>query len=743
MDGRASTVLDRRQRGKSYVDSPRGRTQKVLCIRGDLDRCNGNFPQPSKLFALIVIGMMLSLTAVGAGNSISPCGTDAVAESPLPAGILATTLVNFTVTPTKAYIGQEVHFFANASSDVSSSLTFSIYYDSRLGDFSNNTASPHDSFTTGNPGMMTASFTYNDYGNLSDATSTYYIVTLYVGDGTNTYKTTKTVRIIDNTAPTFTAGPGSRITSAVRDVPFNISVKLVDTDDDPLHVTWDFGDGSDVATNDTAPAKLGVYANQTHTWSFELDPGVGDLEVYFTLNITADDGQGHQTRLLSNVTFYVGPNFQPENITLAVRSLTVDPQETVSFSASAVDLEGDALTWTYVFNDTVSDYHTEVIQTDRSEPNAVVYANTTHVFGSEGTYYVKLYVVDAIDPDLVLLRNQSTKLTMTVAQNNVPYVSKNITVISPVGDILLGTGEDSIEVSFSVTVADVDGDIITVTWDFGDGSEVETNSSDGELSVRFYAFHNYTASGIFNVTASVTDGRISQEIVRYKLVTVRSENLAPFFKSMSLNMSHGTFAEPGTEIGFTLVLGDPEGDPLTVTWNFGDNSSLMVVTVSEYDANGNLTVTVYHTYTVVAEYSVSITYSDNIIGTGTHNKTLDTSVRIKWEIVQEVRVWNWWDYTSLGLVLGGVGAIVIWTIVVGRFRKSLDMHGTTLDEFRIRRKEMRESYRARIASASSNDERSRLIKEMKEKTREMNQMLRHPPVVTEGGAVVGDDAEVN
>jgi hypothetical protein len=687
--------------------------------------------------------LMLALSMVGTFGSMAPQDRAPSADGPLSAGILTTTLLNFTVTPTRAYIGQEVHFFANASSDTSSSLTFSIYYDSRLLLFINNTASPYDSVSTANPGMMHTSFIYEDYGNLSDATSSYYIVTLYVGDGTNTYKTTKTVRVVDNAAPTFVLGPGERITDADRDSPYNISVKVTDPDDDPLHVTWDFGDDTPVATNDTAPAKLGVYANQTHTWSFELDPGIGDVEIHFMLNITADDGQGHQTTLLSEVTFTVGPNFQPENITLTVTSLTVDPAQVVSFSASATDWEGDALTWTYVFNDTVSNYHTEVIQTERSDRNEIVWANTTHIFGSEGIYYVKVYVVDAIDPALVLIRNQSTKLTITVAENNLPYVSKNITVVSPTGDIILTASEESVEVCLSISVADADGDVITVVWDFGDGSEAETNNSAGQLTVRFYAFHSYNRSGVFNVTLKVTDGRLPEEIVRYKLLTVRSENLPPTFKSLKLNMSHGTFAEPNTEVGFTLVLNDPERDPLTITWDFGDNTSLLVVTAGDYDASGNVTITVYHTYNTSFEYTVLIRYSDNVLGTGTHNKTYEAFVRVRPELIQEIRIWNWWDFTSLGLVLSAAGALLGWSLVVGRYRKILDMHGMTLDEFRIRKRELREAYRERMANADTSAERSKLSKELKGKVSELNKMLWHAPEISGGEVVVRDDVEVN
>ncbi|HUU07740.1 MAG TPA: PKD domain-containing protein [Thermoplasmata archaeon] len=701
------------------------------------------FSQPSKLFVLIVIGLMLALSVMGTLGSLVSPPRDPTTGDHTSAGILTTTLSNFTISPTKAYVGQETHFFANASSDVSSELTFVIYFDSRLADSSNNTASPYAVNETGNPGTIHVTHVYDDYGNFSDSVSSYLYVTLYVGDGTHTYKTQKILRIIENTAPTFVMAPGASISDAVRDEPYDLFVELTDPDDDELNVTWDFGDGTPVVTNETGPAKLGVFANQTHAWSFDMDPGVGEVTVYFTLNITADDGQGHQTTRFSTITFYVPYNFYPENITIRASRVVAAPEEVVSFSASATDLEGDALTWTYVFNDTVSNYHSEIIQTERSERNAVVWANTTHVFGSEGTYYVTVYVVDAIDPELVLTRNQSTGLTMTIAENSVPYVSKNITLVSPTGDIILRTGEDSVEVCFSIIAVDTDCDILTVVWDFGDGSEVETNHSEGGLdNVRFYAFHDYNISGIFNVTAEVTDGRSPQEIVRYKLVTVRSENLQPTFKSLILNMSQGTYAEPNTEVSFTIILNDPEFDPLTVSWDFGDNTSLLVVTTSDFDSSGNLTITVHHTYNATGEYTILIRYSDNVVGMGTHNKTYEAFVRVRPELIQEVRIWNWWDFTSLAMVLGAIGVIAAWTVLVGRYRKTLDLHGMTLDEFRIRRKEMRESYKNRMTGASKS-ERSRLAGEMREKTSELNRMLWHAPEISDGEVVVRDDAEVN
>jgi hypothetical protein len=630
----------------------------------------------------------------------------------------------------------------NASSDVSSELTFVIYFDSRLANGTNNSASPYTVNETGNPGTVHATHVYTDYGNYSDSTSSYLYVTLYVGDGTHTYVSNKILRVIGNTAPTFVMAPGVSISDAVRDEPYDLFVEITDPDDDELNVTWDFGDGTPTATNETGPAKLGVYANQTHTWSFEMEPGVGEVDVTFTLNITADDGQGHRTTRLSTVVFSVGYNFYPENITLRASRIVADPAEVVSFSANATDWEGDALTWTYVFNDTVSNYHTEVIQTERSDRNAVVWANTTHVFGSEGTYYVTVYVVDAIDPELILVRNQSTKLKMTIAENNIPYVSRNITLVYPTSDIIVNATLGSVKVGFSISATDGDDDILSVAWDFGDGSAVETNHSLGESTVKFYASHEYNRSGIFNVTAKVTDGRMQQEIIRYKLVAVRSENAPPTITQLKLNMSYGTFAGPNTEVRFTLVLRDAEGDPLTVTWDFGDNSSLFVITSSDYDAEGNLTFIVNHTYIEIGEYTVTIVYTDNVVGTGVHTKIYEATVRVKIPLIHVDRVWNWWDYTSLGAVLSVFGALVAWTLVIGRYRKILDMHGLTLDEFRIRRKELRESYRDQMKDLSRG-ERSQLNREWKQKSAELNRMLKSAPMVADGEVDAGEDTEVN
>ncbi|MCJ7489783.1 MAG: PKD domain-containing protein, partial [Thermoplasmata archaeon] len=650
----------------------------------------------------------------------------------LSAGILATTIDGFAASPVRVGIGEEVTFFINASSDTSTLLDVLIRFDSQLVNRTNNTASPYEEFTgVDSPCSIITTYSYDSLGNITHSITgeSMYIVTVYVGDGTNTVKLTKTIYVVENVAPEFLLKPGSRIVSAVKDEPYTIVVKTQDEDDDPLLVTWDFGDGSGAAVNETGPAGSGVYTNQTHTWTFELEPGVGDVDVSFLLNITVDDGQGHVLKATSEVVFYIPLNWVAENITLVASSTVVAPSDIVLFSATASDKEGDQLTWTFVFSDGLDEFHYAVYHTDATAPNTLLRVNTSYTFDALGEYMVRVYVVDAISPDLVLSRNQSSGgLDIMVVENAKPFVSGNITVVSPNAElIVINRTTGGINVTFSIMAIDADGDVLTATWDFGDGSEPSVNATSGGTGTNLFVnCHEFTASGVYNVSVVVTDGRADHEVTRYKLVSVRSENLGPTFKSLRLNMSHGSFGAPNTVVVFTLVLSDFERDPLQVTWDFGDNSSLYIVTASEYDSNGNMTIIVEHLYTTIDDYEILITYTDSVLGTGTHTKSYEAYVRIRIPIIQEVRIWNWWDYFSLGVVLVSLGAIGARTVTLGRYRKMLDMHGTTLEEFNVRKNEIRDTYKERMAESS---DRSAAKKSMKQDLKNLNKMRKEPPEI--------------
>jgi len=192
-----------------------------------------------------------------------------------------------------------------------------------------------------------------------------------------------------------------------------------------------------------------------------------------------------------------------------------------------------------------------------------------------------------------------------------------------------------------------------------------------------------------------------------------------------------------------VVLVDPEMDALMVTFNFGDGSDLLVVNSSDYDDEGRLTVIVNHTYMTVNEYTVIITYTDNKVGQGAHTGEYNAFIRITIPLEQEVRIWNWWDSASLGLVFVVIAIVVVRILIVGVYRKRLDQYGMTYEEYILRRKDLKGWYkaskiRAREISKSSagkaadggrakniyDETLSRLQSERRDKSRQLRRLLR-------------------
>ena len=128
------------------------------------------------------------------------------------------------------------------------------------------------------------------------------------------------------------------------------------------------------------------------------------------------------------------------------------------------------------------------------------------------------------------------------------------------------------------------GDVITYSWNFGDGTPLVTTAS---------ASHTYALAGVYTVTLTATDGwgnaaSISKVLDETEPVT----NVAPvptFTASciglICLTNSNGT--------------ADANGDVIRYSWNFGDGTALSTATSPS------------HTYLVAGTYTITLTVTDS------------------------------------------------------------------------------------------------------------------------------------
>jgi hypothetical protein len=591
---------------------------------------------------------------------------------------MVSTIASFVAVPSYANPGDEITFYANASSDNSSAtLQFIIYYDSLLVTYQNNTNSPMSVNYTGTPGNVVTKFTYTAPGNF---TGGGYSVLLVVKDGTSTASQRLFVIVTGNTAPYFAPSLPGMIPSSSNET-LLLETVVYDLDDDPVEVTWDFGDGSPVIVDVTGPAGYGVPLSQTHAWIVEYEPGRGDYDVNYTLNVTALDSEGNSLSMVCVIDIYVNYNKEP-TVSFFADSLYADPEDTVQLYANATDLEGDPITWTFVFNNSYENYSTVVEHTDASAPNTTVWMNLTHVFGAMGNYTVTLFVSDALIPWQIDYHNLSSSVSMSVVVNTMPYVTQTIQQ-SP-GSAYFNETTGVCTVMLTIEASDLDGDIMTVAWDFGDGSDPGLNTSGSDkLVYKFYQLHTFTDPGLYNVSVLVTDGRAGHDVSRYGLVTIMSNNSRPIVVGFNRTLSNGSVGTPNSTSRFTLTIMDKEMDPIDILWDFGDGTPTQRMTVTEFDEEFLVRCTMEHVYVDVGNYTVTVWYTDHKFDTTYHNGTAFCTVTIEEVVIPVVRSWNWWDYTSLGLIFATIGVIIGRWVYIGHKRKVLDQRGLSLEEYRI------------------------------------------------------------
>jgi large repetitive protein len=109
----------------------------------------------------------------------------------------------------------------------------------------------------------------------------------------------------------------------------------------------------------------------------------------------------------------------------------------------------------------------------------------------------------------------------------------------------------SLHTDFAAIVSDPDHDPVTITWDFGDHA-----TASGAT-----AAHDYAVGGTYPVTLRADDHR-GRVLTVIKSVVVDAAPTGSF-----------TFTTNGWHADFHATGSDPENDPLTFTWDFGDGGT--------------------------------------------------------------------------------------------------------------------------------------------------------------------------
>jgi hypothetical protein len=155
-------------------------------------------------------------------------------------------------------------------------------------------------------------------------------------------------------------------------------------------------------------------------------------------------------------------------------------------------------------------------------------------------------------------------------------------------------------VSFAVAASDPNGDALTTSWNFGDGSSSPTGS------------HSYSTAGTYTATATITDGK-SGSVSSSTSVTVASSGggggggTHPPPVITAQLAAYPSTASIGQKILFTIGVSETDGDSLSYSYNYGDNTTGFVES---------------HTYSAGGSYKVVITVTDSKGASATSSTTV-------------------------------------------------------------------------------------------------------------------------
>ncbi|HEX3044018.1 MAG TPA: PKD domain-containing protein [Bacillota bacterium] len=193
----------------------------------------------------------------------------------------------------------------------------------------------------------------------------------------------------------------------------------------------------------------------------------------------------------------------------------------------------------------------------------------------------------------------SASRTITVRPNNSPSVSL---AASPT------SGKAPLMVTFTATASDPDGDVLSYSWNFGDGSPVQSGGAT--------ASHIYQNAGTYNARVTVSDGKGGTTSAG-QTITARV-NQPPSIPSFSANP---TIGRAPLTVNFSATGSDPDGDLLSINWNFGDGSPVQ---------SGSWAVS--HIYQNPGVYNVLIIVSDTSGASATATTTIRATAPVSKEI---------------------------------------------------------------------------------------------------------------
>jgi PKD repeat protein len=298
---------------------------------------------------------------------------------------------------------------------------------------------------------------------------------------------------------------------------------------------WDFGDGN-TGTEDIV----------NHSY---LKSGIYSV----ILKVIDDEGL-----MGSSVVAVMVRNRAPIAAITEMTSIINENEEVAFDASSSNDVDGTIVSYIWSFGDETAASGITVV----------------HTYANSGLFNVTLTVIDD--------EGASGSVVQSIQVKNVDNILPEASI-----SLNVETADINEAVSFDGSRSfDSDGNIVSYSWDFGDGKSATGAQVD----------HKYDRSGVFTVklTISDNDGAIVEKtsVITITNDVVNSPPVASFTKNSATVMQGESIYIDASESH------DPDGTIVSYTWDFGD----------EKTATG---VTTEHAYYESGIYTITLTVTDN------------------------------------------------------------------------------------------------------------------------------------
>jgi len=376
-----------------------------------------------------------------------------------------------------------------------------------------------------------------------------------VTDGTFVTNTTTDLTVTEQHPPVLTA-PSSISSAVAMDISFGVTAS--DPDNEPI----------DTFTASGLPSGATFVVNAFHTsGEFDWAPVTGQEGDYtVTFNATGGGLTGS-----ASTAIHVATQDHPPVIT-APASVSGFVNALLTISVTCSDPDGD----------TITDLSLSGVQMGPPPAGITFTANASNTAGQVQWTPTSAYKGDIqINATSGALNTSSFVVIRVVITDRPPVVTAPQTV----------SGAEGTPISFTVTASDPDGQTINSLMASGApfGATFVPNGSNS--SGVFNWTPGFTQSGTYPITFSATNTFTGTAVT---MITIANVNRAPVADA------GGPYTGvQGVAVAFNGTgSSDPDGDPLTYAWDFGDGGSATGATPS-------------HTYAAGGTYHVALTVTDN------------------------------------------------------------------------------------------------------------------------------------